>query len=264
MRRDAVGRVDGLHAGVREPGRHDRARARVVSSERAASTGRCSAAPPPSIAHVALGGALAAPHVSGLRDAGARHAESRAAGALRSRVDRRAAGARRGPARAAVPLRRRGLPAQGRARSARRVAGRAASTSAPSSRLVTNWAVPVPAARRRDGLTRNVEPHSPEWRACWAAADVFVMPTRNEAFGLVYQEAAAAGLPAIGTRHNAVPEIIARRRDGPARAGSAIRHALAAALAALAGSAELRHRLGARAREIIEERRGSGSLSGRA
>ncbi len=34
------------------------------------------------------------------------------------------------------------------------------------------------------------------------------MPTRNEAFGLVYQEAAAAGLPAIGTNHNAVPEII--------------------------------------------------------
>ena len=35
------------------------------------------------------------------------------------------------------------------------------------------------------------------------------MPTRNEAFGLVYQEAAAAGLPAIGSRLNAVPEIIA-------------------------------------------------------
>src|SRR5262249_60733385 len=57
-------------------------------------------------------------------------------------------------------------------------------------------------------VTTRVQPYSAEWRALWARADAFVMPTRNEAFGLVYQEAAAAGLPAIGTRHNAVPEIV--------------------------------------------------------
>ena len=40
------------------------------------------------------------------------------------------------------------------------------------------------------------------------------MPTRNEAFGLVFQEAAAAGLPAIGTRLNAIPEIVADGETG--------------------------------------------------
>ncbi len=117
--------------------------------------------------------------------------------------------------------------------------------------VVTNWAVP---AGLPPGVfvTRNIEAHSPAWRACWAAADAFVMPTRNEAFGLVYQEAAAAGLPAIGTRHNAVPEIILEGQTGLLMPVGD-RHALQSALAALADSAELRHRLGARAREIIEE-----------
>ena len=117
--------------------------------------------------------------------------------------------------------------------------------------VVTNWAVPAPLP---PGVvvTRNIEAHSAAWRACWAAADAFVMPTRNEAFGLVYQEAAAAGLPAIGTRHNAIPEII---RDGETGllVPTADQGALQAALGTLADSAELRHRLGARAREIIEQ-----------
>lgn len=117
--------------------------------------------------------------------------------------------------------------------------------------IVTNWALPMP---RPHGVmvTRNIEPHSPEWRACWAAADAFVMPTRNEAFGLVYQEAAAAGLPAIGTRGNAVPEIILEGETGLlVPAGDP--EALASAMAGLIESAELRHRLGTRAREIIEK-----------
>jgi glycosyltransferase involved in cell wall biosynthesis len=35
------------------------------------------------------------------------------------------------------------------------------------------------------------------------------LPTRSEAFGIVLLEAAAAGLPAITTRLNAIPEIVA-------------------------------------------------------
>jgi alpha-maltose-1-phosphate synthase len=115
--------------------------------------------------------------------------------------------------------------------------------------LVTDWAVPAPPP----GVTvsRNIGPYSAAWRACWAAADAFVMPTRNEAFGLVYQEAAAAGLPAIGTRHNAVPEIVLDGETG-LLVPIGDQGALGAALAVLAGSAELRHRLGTRGREIIE------------
>lgn len=118
--------------------------------------------------------------------------------------------------------------------------------------LVTNWRLPDPLP---PGVTctRNVAPHSAAWRAGWARADAFVMPTRNEAFGLVFQEAAAAGLPALGTRHNAVPEII---DDGETGLLVPIgdRAALAQAMAALVESASLRNRLGARARETIERR----------
>ena len=73
--------------------------------------------------------------------------------------------------------------------------------------LVTGWPVPTPLPAAVRVLPR-IQAHTPEWTAAWRAADLFVMPTRNEAFGLVYQEAAAAGLPAIGSRLNAVPEII--------------------------------------------------------
>jgi len=45
-------------------------------------------------------------------------------------------------------------------------------------------------------------------------ARVFVMPARHEAFGLVYQEAAAAGLPVIATRINGVPAIVEDGRTG--------------------------------------------------
>jgi starch synthase len=116
--------------------------------------------------------------------------------------------------------------------------------------VVTNWDISgeLPPGVR---LTRGVAPHTAEWARRWAEADAFVMPTRNEAFGLVYQEAAAAGLPAIGTRHNAVPEII---RDG--ETGLLVEPgnvpALIATLDAIVQSAELRDRLGRHARQFIE------------
>jgi glycosyltransferase involved in cell wall biosynthesis len=117
--------------------------------------------------------------------------------------------------------------------------------------LVTDWPVnrELPPGVM---VTSRISAHSAEWSARWAAADAFVMPTRNEAFGLVYQEAAAAGLPAIGTRHNAIPEII---RDGETGVLVPVgdRAALVAAIDALVASAELRDRLGTRARAVIEQ-----------
>ena len=82
------------------------------------------------------------------------------------------------------------------------------------------------------------------------------MPTRNEAFGLVYQEAAAAGLPAIGTRLNAVPEIIEDGTDGTAGADRGTPRRSVPALGALADSAELRERLGRAARRNNRAQRG--------
>jgi len=115
--------------------------------------------------------------------------------------------------------------------------------------LVTEWRLgALPAGVRQ---LRGIRGHAPAWIRAWREADVFVMPTRNEAFGLVYQEAAAAGLPAIGSRLNAVPEIVADGDTGllipPGDVAS-----LARALHTLLGSAELRDRLGRNARRKIE------------
>jgi glycosyltransferase involved in cell wall biosynthesis len=77
--------------------------------------------------------------------------------------------------------------------------------------LVTNWPVAAedlpPAVR----LVRGVSPYSAQWFDLWRRADLFVMPTRHEAFGMVFQEAAAAGLPVVATNTHAVPEIV---KDG--------------------------------------------------
>jgi glycosyltransferase involved in cell wall biosynthesis len=77
------------------------------------------------------------------------------------------------------------------------------------------------------------------------------MPTRNEAFGLVFQEAGAAGLPAIGTRLNAVPEIIAHGETGLLVEPGDV-DGLRSALEQLMASAELRARMGRAARRKIE------------
>jgi len=117
--------------------------------------------------------------------------------------------------------------------------------------LVTDWPLegPLPAGA---AVHQGVRSHTVEWRQRWAEADVFVLPTRNEAFGLVYQEAAAAGVPAIGTRHNAVPEIV---RDGETGLLVPVgdRDALVAALDRLISSPALRERLGRRARAYVEQ-----------
>jgi starch synthase len=114
-----------------------------------------------------------------------------------------------------------------------------------------------------DALPEGVEVRSgvgaytPEWFALWRAADVFAMPTRGEAFGMVYQEAAAAGIPAIGTAINAIPEIMADGETGilvPPGDGDA----LVAALRRLIESPEQRWAMGTAARRRIEA---TGSIS---
>lgn len=99
---------------------------------------------------------------------------------------------------------------------------------------------------------RGVRAYTPAWFARWRAADVFVLPTRGEAFGMVFQEAAAAGLPAIGTRINAIPEIVQHGATS-LLVPPADPRALTDALARLVGDPELRARMGAAARARIEQ-----------
>jgi glycosyltransferase involved in cell wall biosynthesis len=80
----------------------------------------------------------------------------------------------------------------------------------------------------------------------YRAADVFVFPTRYEAFPLVALEAAAAGLPLVATPVNGVEELL---EDG--EAGIAVERlpaAVADALVRLATRPDERARMGHAAR----------------
>jgi starch synthase len=117
--------------------------------------------------------------------------------------------------------------------------------------LVTDW--PLDGRRIPAGVEvrRGVRPYTPVWRDVWRRADVFVMPARAEAFGMVYQEAAAAGVPAIATRINAVPEIVDDGVTGVLVPPGDSR-ALVEAMRALAASPDRRRALGASARSRME------------
>jgi len=116
--------------------------------------------------------------------------------------------------------------------------------------LVTDW--PIAAADLPAGVRviPHVTPYSAAWLELWRSADLFVMPTRREAFGMVFQEAAAAGLPVVATRINAVPEIVQDGRTGllvqPNDAGALIR-----AMSALVESPDLRAAMGERSRRRV-------------
>jgi phosphatidylinositol alpha-1,6-mannosyltransferase len=91
-----------------------------------------------------------------------------------------------------------------------------------------------------------------ELPAYYGAADLFVHPNRLdgrdfEGFGMVFLEAAAAGLPVIGGATGGVPEAVAAGRTGLLVSGTCVDE-LRTALARLADSAELRQSMGRQGR----------------
>jgi glycosyltransferase involved in cell wall biosynthesis len=83
--------------------------------------------------------------------------------------------------------------------------------------------------------------------------DVFVMPSVDEAFGVAYVEAMAAGLPAVGTRGEPGPEEIGSVGPGLRLVPPGDVEALAAEIEALAVDAAWRADLGERARATVQE-----------
>jgi glycosyltransferase involved in cell wall biosynthesis len=85
----------------------------------------------------------------------------------------------------------------------------------------------------------------------YRAADVLVLPSRLEAYGMVVTEALAVGLPVLATAVGGVPEALGRTPDGPP--GLLVppddAHALGEALGAWLRDAGLRERLHRAARE---------------
>jgi glycosyltransferase involved in cell wall biosynthesis len=123
--------------------------------------------------------------------------------------------------------------------------------------LVTDAPLDADALPAGVRVRRGVRAYTAEWLELWRHSDLFVMPSRDEAFGMVFQEAAAAGLPAVGTALNAIPEIVADGETGLLVPPGDVA-ALARGLDALVGSPALRARMGAAARRRIER---GGSLA---
>ncbi|MFZ0384997.1 MAG: glycosyltransferase family 4 protein [Solirubrobacteraceae bacterium] len=82
-------------------------------------------------------------------------------------------------------------------------------------------------------------------------ASLFVLPSTDEAFGVAYVEAMAAGVPAIGCRGEDGPEEIAAAGGGITLVAPRDPPALASAVNALLSDSALLGRLRARARETV-------------
>ncbi|HEY9225503.1 MAG TPA: glycosyltransferase family 4 protein [Gemmatimonadaceae bacterium] len=63
-------------------------------------------------------------------------------------------------------------------------------------------------------LSRSTETGRETLDRLWGNATVFCLPSRHEPFGVAFLEAMLAGLPCIGTRRWAMPEIIVDRETG--------------------------------------------------
>jgi teichuronic acid biosynthesis glycosyltransferase TuaC len=91
-----------------------------------------------------------------------------------------------------------------------------------------------------------------EARSRAAAADLFVLPSVDEAFGVAYIEAMAAGVPAIGCEREDGPDEIVAAGPGLLQAPPRNPQALAAALDRLLSDDAARAVLGQQARSTVE------------
>ncbi len=107
---------------------------------------------------------------------------------------------------------------------------------------------------QRRGLEKEViflgeRPDPEDYRATFAGAEAFVLPSEYEAFGLVLLEAMAAGLPIVATRVGGVPEAVG---DDALLVPYSDAEALAFALASLLGDPRRRRDLSDRGRERVQ------------
>lgn len=87
----------------------------------------------------------------------------------------------------------------------------------------------------------------------YRAADVFLMPSVGEAFGMMAMEAMACGKPVIAFAGTSLPEVLAAPEGGTVVPQGDVA-ALTAATERLIASPELRQRLGKQARRVAEHR----------
>ncbi len=104
-----------------------------------------------------------------------------------------------------------------------------------------------------EGRTRfhgRIERHS--LGSFYSNADIFVMPSTYEPFGIVFAEAMSFGLPIIAANAGGIPELVEHRKNGLLVPPNDP-FALAQAIAELASSAELRQKYGRASYEKSKE-----------
>jgi glycosyltransferase involved in cell wall biosynthesis len=117
--------------------------------------------------------------------------------------------------------------------------------------LVTNAA--VGAEHPHIHVHRQVTPYSDEWLSLYAEADMFVLPTRGDAFGLAILEAMAAGLPIVATNICAIPELVTDGNNGFLIEPGKL-NALAQGMERLLNDRRLRIQMGVEARNMAKEK----------
>jgi glycosyltransferase involved in cell wall biosynthesis len=122
----------------------------------------------------------------------------------------------------------------------------------------------------REGLERRVRDHGISHRVRFlgerhdipqllADADLFILPSRTEAFPNSVMEAMAAGLPVVASGVGGVLELVEHGRSGVLVPPDEPR-ALADAIAALASDPRRAHALGCAARETVQTRYSTGNM----
>jgi glycosyltransferase involved in cell wall biosynthesis len=102
-------------------------------------------------------------------------------------------------------------------------------------------------------IHRDIKAYSPEWLNLYSQADVFVMPTYADAFGIVFLEAMAAGLPVIASQLPQIYEIVSDGETG-FLVPSGDRHALACKIRHLIENPTLGREMGAKGRRLAEQK----------
>jgi glycosyltransferase involved in cell wall biosynthesis len=102
-------------------------------------------------------------------------------------------------------------------------------------------------------IHHQVTPYSEQWLSLYADADMFVLPTRGDAFGIAILEAMAAGLPIVATNICAIPELVTDGKNGLLIEPGKL-DALAQAIERLLNDRSSRLQMGVEARNTAEEK----------